>query len=273
MQDRKTKGFTLIELLVVIAIIALLLSIVLPSLGKAKEYAKRVVCANNFRQQALGISLYADEHDTSVPTEPAGGWLWDLSFFSTNAISEYAGFDDNDIFFCPANRTRKPDDARFWQYSLISSGSYDPVPLQDESGLSAADLKSNFRVMPSIYTFDKINRSTGKSILPERSESGAKLVWLSKLNNVKSTSTQIMVMDAVISNSNDWNFFEVQGGSWTKYQEFDRTNHASRQQIYSGGNSGIKPAGANVAYTDSHVEWQSFSNMEHQVSWGQWFWW
>lgn len=58
---RTHAGFTLIELLVVIAIIALLLSILLPSLSKARERGRSVVCLSNFRQIGTAATLYAND--------------------------------------------------------------------------------------------------------------------------------------------------------------------------------------------------------------------
>ena len=65
---RKGHAFTLIELLVVIAIIALLVSILLPSLTMAKELARRVVCATNLRSLGLTYQLYAEENSRALPS-------------------------------------------------------------------------------------------------------------------------------------------------------------------------------------------------------------
>lgn len=59
---KKKKGFTLVELLVVVAIIALLISILLPSLSRARELAKRTVCASNLRTVGQGQAIYANDN-------------------------------------------------------------------------------------------------------------------------------------------------------------------------------------------------------------------
>ena len=82
---KRQKGFTLIELLVVIAIIALLLSIMMPALKRAKEAVKRVYCLHNFKQLTLAWMLYADDNDGKVVRSKAvngnpgaawTGWQW-----------------------------------------------------------------------------------------------------------------------------------------------------------------------------------------------------
>jgi prepilin-type N-terminal cleavage/methylation domain-containing protein/prepilin-type processing-associated H-X9-DG protein len=63
----KRKGFTLIELLVVVAIIALLISILLPSLSRARELAKRAVCASNQKDLGTGMYIYANDNEEWFP--------------------------------------------------------------------------------------------------------------------------------------------------------------------------------------------------------------
>lgn len=71
----KFSAFTLIELLVVIAIISLLVSILLPSLNKAKDLARKVACMSNFRNIGCGVNMYALDGDGRVP--PAVTWWAD----------------------------------------------------------------------------------------------------------------------------------------------------------------------------------------------------
>jgi prepilin-type N-terminal cleavage/methylation domain-containing protein len=120
----KTRAFTMIELLVVIAIIALLLSVILPSLKMAKEHAGRLACADHLKILGQVLHLYAQAQNDFLPetyyTETRTGGAATYFIFtvdpalapskrikaSFNLAPLWTGgfIDDGAIFYCPSNK-------------------------------------------------------------------------------------------------------------------------------------------------------------------------
>jgi prepilin-type N-terminal cleavage/methylation domain-containing protein len=103
------KGFTLIELLVVIAIISLLVSILLPSLTRAKNLAKRVICASNLRNTGTALLTYANANDGGLPRRENWSNLYRKGSEETGWEYVNCGLliDGNylplDLLYCPAS--------------------------------------------------------------------------------------------------------------------------------------------------------------------------
>ena len=132
----RRRGFTLVELLVVIGIIAVLISILLPSLGAAREQARSVQCLSNMRQWGMAFQMYAGQFNGLMPWKSVGGGdgdtaadsvgTWNNSSLWFNALPPFLGqqsyCDMNDpttnstppgpsastIFVCPSALTIAP---------------------------------------------------------------------------------------------------------------------------------------------------------------------
>ena len=119
-------GFTLIELLVVISIIALLLSILMPSLRKAKSLAVRLRCTHNLKQINLGMNMYLNNNDNTYPCAedplPTGVWLWmgrGWRSYIEPEMGEHIDPNNPSVLFCPKDKTSKEKyESTSYSYSM-----------------------------------------------------------------------------------------------------------------------------------------------------------
>ncbi|MDD5599108.1 MAG: prepilin-type N-terminal cleavage/methylation domain-containing protein [Victivallaceae bacterium] len=105
----KMKSFTLIELLVVIAIIAILASMLLPALAKARESAKAIKCASQLKEFGTGINAYLSDYDGCFPANPndTNYVYWDYHLmpyvgYKASSRTPANSIDGYSIFHCPS---------------------------------------------------------------------------------------------------------------------------------------------------------------------------
>jgi prepilin-type N-terminal cleavage/methylation domain-containing protein/prepilin-type processing-associated H-X9-DG protein len=149
---KRHRAFTLIELLVVIAIIAILASMLLPALSRAKERAHAIRCVSNLKQLGIAVTLYTQEHNGLIqidaPLDPDITWA---SILNTNEPLKAL-----DVFVCPSYRP-----FNFTNWFFLYGIRQDPPPEYTEGDFGEI-LKTSTVAQPTDYLLLTDTTSRGR---------------------------------------------------------------------------------------------------------------
>jgi len=249
----RRKAFTLIELLVVVAIIALLISILLPSLARARELSKRAVCAANLKGIGTACATYANDNDQTYPVPaaaPATATNGQCAVTYAGKIG-YLRLYNNGKGVSDSNSTQLGTTRCFWM--LVRDGATAPKQFICPS----TDGVANSDDQPTLYVdFGVGDGGTGQQATVENYKQisyGIQVPW----GQVGKPTTERETRMALAADKG-WYSATVDGGLTMSQTTVNRDSNSSPDdwRMFNSPNHGgfTEGEGQNVLFADFHVD-------------------